>query len=144
MAIKTKKIKELPEINLRNSLKYAMLKVGLRGQNFPTGVTKAMLLDHIFNNFGNHTPDEIRLAFNLAASGKLLSMEEVNCYENFSCLYFSKIMNAYRAWAEQAYQQNETPVAQIEYKPDPSEIEQEYEAFKNDPDNKRFFPNGNK
>lgn len=140
--IKAKKVKELPETELRKALKYAMLKVGLRGKNFPTGVTKSLLLDHIFINYGNHTPDEIRLAFNLAAAGKLsLPIEEVNCYENFSCLYFSKIMNAYRVWAEQVYQQNEPSVNQIEYKPDPAEIDKEFESFKNNPDNKRFFPN---
>lgn len=120
-----------------------MLKVGLRGQNFPKGLTKSMLLDHVFRNYGNHTPDEIRLAFNMAVAGKLnLPESEVNCYENFSCLYFSKIMNSYRIWAEQVYEQNKPEQLEIEYKPDPEQIEREFEAFKNDPDNERFFPNG--
>lgn len=107
-----------------------MLKVGLRGKNFPNGVTKSLLLDHIYKNYGNHTPDEIRLAFDMAVAGKLnLTLDEINCYENFSCLYFSKIMNAYRIWAEQVYEQHKKPVLEIENKPDIAQIEKEYQEF---------------
>lgn len=142
-SLQAKKIKELPEIDLRNALKYAMLKVGLRGKNFPNGVTKSLLLDHVYTNYGNHTPDEIRLAFNMAVAGKLnLTIDEVKCYENFSCLYFSTIMNAYRIWAQQVYEQHKKPMVEIEYKPDPKEIDKEFEAFKNNPENQKYFPNG--
>lgn len=105
-----------------------MLKVGLRGKNFPNGVAKSLLLDHIYTNYGNHTPDEIRLAFNLSVAGKL-QVDDVNCYENFSCLYFSKIMNAYRVWAQQVHDQHKKPVLEIENKPDPAQIEKEYQEF---------------
>lgn len=129
-AASKKKIKELPEIDLRNALKFAMLKVGLRGKNFPEGIEKSVLLTHIFEHYGNHTPDEIRLAFDMAVAGKLsLSLDEINCYENFSCLYFSKIMNAYRVWAQQVYEQHKKPVLEIENKPDIEQIEKEYQEF---------------
>ena len=128
--VEQKKIKDRPEIDLRNALKWAMVKVGLRGANFPKGLDKSVLLTHIFENYGNHTPDEIRLAFDLAVTGKLaLDPNEVNCYESFSCLYFSKIMNAYRIWANQVYEQHKKTAPQIEHKPDLAQIEKEYQEF---------------
>lgn len=130
IARKAKPINKLPEIDLRNVLKYAMIKVGVRGKNFPVGVEKSLLLNHIFENYGNHTAEEIKLAFDLAIAGKLgLDTNDIKCYENFSCLYFSNIMNAYRIWAEQVYRQNIKPVLQIEQKPDLEQIEKEYQEF---------------
>lgn len=42
----------------------------------------------------------------MAMAGNLaLKPDEVNCYENFSCAYFSRIMTAYRSWSAQAFQQ---------------------------------------
>jgi hypothetical protein len=92
---------------IKEVLRYAMVKVGLRSQNWPQDEEKALLLTHIQQEYGNHTVAEIRLAFDLAIAGKLelLQGESVNCYENFSCLYFSSIMNAYRRWAVQAHRQ---------------------------------------
>lgn len=130
LAIQEKKIKELPEGELRKVLKYAMMKVGLRGKNFPVGIEKSLLLNHIFENYGSHTLQEIRLAFDMAIAGKLkLDTDEVKCYENFSCLYFSTIMNAYRIWAQQVYEQHKKPVLEIEDKPDLEQIEKEYQEF---------------
>lgn len=94
-------------------LKLAMLKVGLREKNLPAKEEKQVLIDHILSHYGNHTPAEIKLAFDLAVAGKLEDRNargepidlEVNCYENFSCLYFSKVMNAYRRWARDTYSQ---------------------------------------
>lgn len=83
-----------------------MIIVGLRGQNFPNDMEKALLLNHILKYFGGHTPEEIRLAFEMAVCGQLeLSFDEVTSYENFSVIYFSKIMTAYRNWAEVEYRQ---------------------------------------
>lgn len=76
-----------------------MLKVGLRATNLPSSEEKAVLLSHAISNYGNHTVSEIRLAFEMAIAGKL--GVDPNCYENFSCMYFSTIMNAYRSWASQ-------------------------------------------
>lgn len=86
--------------DIKGALRYAMVKVGLRANNFPVEEEKAVLIDHIITNYGGHTTAEIRLAFNMAINGELeLTIDDVNCYENFSCLYFSKIMNAYRKWS---------------------------------------------
>jgi len=96
---------------IKEVLRLVMIKIGLRSQNWPSEEEKIVLIDHILKNFGGHTCEEIRLAFDMAMAGKLyeynLKGEQVpvsaNCYENFSCLYFSGIMTAYRMWASQAY-----------------------------------------
>lgn len=98
---------------LKQVLKLVMIKVGIRANNLPNDVEKEVLIEHIITNYGNHTPMEIKLAFDMAVSGKLDDLDnkgnvidlETNCYENFSCLYFSKIMNSYRRWARQTYNQ---------------------------------------
>ena len=105
-----------------------MVKVGLRGSNFPDGAEKALLLAHVNLNYGNHTPEEIRLAFDLALSAKLgLDISDVKCYESFSCLYFSTIMNAYRAWAAQVDRQKPEP--KIYTEEEKEQIEKEYQEF---------------
>lgn len=102
------------------SLRWIMMKVGLREQNWPTPEESALLIQHIETNYGGHTVDEIKLAFDMAISGKL--DVDATCYENFSCLYFSKIMNAYREWAKEEYKQIEAkqPIALPEIKEDMS------------------------
>lgn len=87
---------------LKQVLRLVMIKIGLRGQNFPTDEEKAVLIDHIISNFGGHSIDEIKLAFDMALAGKL-QIEDIKCYENFSCAYFSTIMLGYRKWSEDAY-----------------------------------------
>ena len=105
-----------------------MVKVGLRGSNFPDGAEKDLLLAHVNLNYGNHTPEEIRLAFDLALSAKLgLDISDVKCYESFSCLYFSTIMNAYRAWAAQVDRQKPEP--RIYTEEEKEQIEREYQEF---------------
>lgn len=100
---------------LKQVLKLVILKVGVRANNLPNDIEKAVLIEHIINQYGKHTPAEIRLAFDMAISGKLeLDEKEVVCYENFSCLYFSKIMNAYRSWAKETHNQLKMEQPKIE------------------------------
>lgn len=87
------------EEDLKQVLRYSMVLVGLRGNNMPTEEEKFVLLNFIRSNFGNLTPEEIKLAFELAVSGKLGI--DAKCYENFSCEYFGRIMNAYIEYARQ-------------------------------------------
>jgi hypothetical protein len=76
-----------------------MVLVGLRGQNMPSDEEKFVLLNFIRTNFGNLTPEEIRLAFELAMAGKFSI--DAKCYENFSCEYFGRIMKAYIEYSRQ-------------------------------------------
>jgi len=109
-AVKYPVIKHDTQEHLKEVLRLIMVKIGLRAANFPNEIEKAVLLSHIVTEYGNHTCEEIKLAFDLAIAAKL-DVKEVSCYENFSCLYFSTIMNAYRLWAkEQAAQIKNEPV----------------------------------
>jgi hypothetical protein len=94
-------IANLPELEpLKQVLRYCMVLVGLREKNWPKDAEKSMLIDFIKRTYPGHTCSEIRLAFEMAIAGKL--EVEVNHYENFSVLYVSSIMNAYRKWAKEA------------------------------------------
>ena len=111
-AIQTQRIAQLDIEPLKQALRYAMVLVGIKANNVPNEREKAVLLQFIQTNYGGHTPDEIRLAFDLAVSGNL-DLDDVRCYENFSPLYFSQIMNAYRRWARPKH---------AELKPKPKEL----------------------
>lgn len=86
---------------LNQALRYAMLKVGLR--NIPNEIEFAALQSHVIENYGEHTPGEIKLAFDMAISGRF-DVDPV-CYEVFSCLYISNILNAYRPWKSRTVEQ---------------------------------------
>jgi hypothetical protein len=110
-AMQSKKIKDCTIEELKQPLRRAMLKVGLRENNIPKEEEKAILFEHILTNYGGNHLDEIYLAFELAINGRLdLGPDDVNCYENFSCLYISKIMNSYRRWAAQEFRQHEKTI----------------------------------
>ena len=105
-ALKSEPINKSTIEEIKQVLRLVMVKVGLRAHNFPTDGEKEVLLEHIITNYGKHTPLEIKLAFDMAIAGRLeLEEKEVTCYENFSCLYFSKILNAYRKWSSQTHNQ---------------------------------------
>lgn len=94
------KIRDVPEEELKQALRYVFMVVGIRGQNIPTGVEKEFLHQYIRAHFGGHTASEIRQAFDMAVQGLLdIDSRDVKCYENFSVMYFSTIMRAYRVWA---------------------------------------------
>ena len=89
---------------LAQALRYVMVKVGLRAANWPNAEEEELLFAHVLTEYGSHTAAEIRLAFDMAIAGKLdIAHKDVVCYENFSCLYFSGVMNSYQRWAAQAY-----------------------------------------
>lgn len=107
MAVKQQKaVNDSPE-NVLDVLLGIMNKLGIREANIPGKDECGILIHHLITQYGNHSCDEIRLAFDMAIAGNLdlLPGESVNCYENFSCLYVSSIMNAYRRWAVQAHRQ---------------------------------------
>jgi hypothetical protein len=118
-ALQDRKVKDAPLEQLKEVLRLIMVKVGLRAANWPNDEEKAVLLSHILTNYGGHTPKEILLAFDMAILGQLDA--DVNHYENFSCKYFSEIMNAYRAWAKEAHRQNVKEMPALEMKEDLSE-----------------------
>jgi hypothetical protein len=105
-SLKTPQIVQRPLEDLKEVLRLIMIKMGLRGENYPVDEEKEVLLSHIVEKFGNHTHEEIKLAFDMAMEGKLNPPDDPKfavCFENFSCAYFTKIMMAYREWAAKTY-----------------------------------------
>lgn len=92
-----------------------MVVIGLRAQNYPGKIETQILLNFIAENYGGHTPAEIKLAFEMAITKKL--DVEVNCYENFSLAYFVSIMEAYRVWARDQIKRLPAPIEKRELKP---------------------------
>lgn len=107
-AVRSDKICMLSDFEpLKEALRYIMLLVGLRANNIPNEEEKLVLINYIGKHYGGHSPEEIRLAFEMAINGELeINPSDVKCYENFSVLYFSSIMNAYRKWSAQQYNQS--------------------------------------
>lgn len=123
-ARKEQLVKNEPQKRLTEVLRLVMLKVGLREANLPAAEEEMVLKAHIISEYGNHTCEEIKLAFDLAIAGKLeIETKNISCYENFSCLYFSSIMNAYRLWAKEQS-------SQIKVKP--KEVEEEEKVITED------------
>lgn len=132
-----KLVKNCTTDEIKQVLRLVMLKVGVRAANLPNDEEKAVLITHILENYSNHTLEEFKLAFDLAINGKLdLTIDEVKHYENFSCLYFSTIINAYRKWAAIQHKEAKKPIEQKIYNPDELEnicranIESYYQDFK--------------
>lgn len=105
-SIKGERISESEPVRLDQLFRRCMLKVGLRSQNLPSGEETLILHDHLRKHYGGHTIPEIDLAFELAITGQLdLNQNEIVCYENFSCMYLSGIINGYRKWAQNTHKQ---------------------------------------
>lgn len=116
LALQDTKIMYSRQEDLKEVLRLIMVKMGLRANNWPKDEEKAVLLSHIVNNYGGHTPKEILLAFEMGMADQLDfgDGESIVCYENFSCLYFSSVMNAYRRWAKEGYKMNVKEVPKLD------------------------------
>lgn len=111
VALTEKQLAHCTEDDLKESLKYAFMVVGLRAENIPSGRDKDFLHTYILKNFAGHTPAEIRLAFDMAVQGRLDVDPE--CYhDNFTIAYFARIMKAYRQWAREEVKQLPPPPEQ--------------------------------
>lgn len=100
LALLEKRLAHGTEDDLKNALRYIYAVLGIRSENIPSGRVKELLHLYIVANYGGHTPAEIRLAFDMAITGRLTV--DAECYhDNFTPAYFSRIMNAYRAWAKE-------------------------------------------
>ncbi|MDB5200554.1 MAG: hypothetical protein JWO92_2517 [Chitinophagaceae bacterium] len=115
-------------------LRRCMLKVGMRANNLPNNIESVVLYEHLINFYGGLKLEELKLAFDLATSGQI---EVPDTFENFSCSYLSKVLNAYRTWASKKYTDNlgiiEKP--KLENKPSGIDwresIQNAYEGFMN-------------
>jgi len=105
--------------------RYLFLLVGLRERNFPNPIEGLFLYQFIVDNYGEHTIEEIKLAFQKALKSELdIPYDDVNCYENFSTVYFTRVMNSYRRWSSQTYRELEHMIT------DPKDEEKYYQGEK--------------
>lgn len=106
-AIVGRKIAESSTEELKQTIRYILVKLGVRERNWPEDDEKIILLRHFVENYAWHTLNEIVLAFDMAIVGKLDG--DFACYENFTCEYVSRVMRAYRRWAAEEYKQIPAP-----------------------------------
>jgi hypothetical protein len=113
IALQSPQIHKVGDEELKQVLRYCMILTGIRSNNMPDEIEKTVLLNFIRQNFAFHTPQEIKLAFEMAVAGKL--DVEAKVYENFSCEFFGRIMTSYRKWSkdEVKYTTKPTEVPQI-------------------------------
>lgn len=134
-ALKSKLIGQATEEELKIKLVRIYLLVGLRQQHFPADEEKTFVHQYIFQNYGNKTLDEFELAFSLAIKGQLnLKLEDYKVFDQFSCEYISRIMNAYRDWLKHASELaktiKETPMIDDKTEITPMEMIEWIEEYK--------------
>jgi hypothetical protein len=91
-------VKDCPEEEIKKPIRYAMMLVGLRAANVPTGPEKTILFNFIQENYPDYYPEEIKYAFEKAMARKFDDLD-VRCFENFSCEYVGRVLAAYEAWS---------------------------------------------
>ena len=127
MASKGHTLRISDEQELKQVLRYSMLLVGLRANNLPTEEERFVLINFIKSNFGNVTVSQIKMAFDLAVSGKLGI--DAKCYENFSCEYFGRIMSKFLQYSAEETRIISQRVIEDEPLPKPSQEELKAQAI---------------
>jgi hypothetical protein len=112
-------LRYIDDNDLTKVLRYSMLLVGLRANNMPNEEESFVLLNFIKTNFANVTIAQIKLAFDMAVSGKL--GVDAKCYENFSCEFFGRIMAKYLEFSAQETRIISQRVVEDEPLPKPSD-----------------------
>lgn len=118
LALSSQLVKDCPMEQVKSTLAKTMLKLGIREKNFPNQLESLVLYEYLVEHYGGHRLNELTLAFDMALMGSLCDengeVVDANCYESFSCLYLSKILNAYRIWSKSEYRAlpSDSPVEQ--------------------------------
>lgn len=103
---------------MTEALQYCMLLVGIRVNNYPAQSEFDLFKIFLRRNFPGNTVEELLLAFEMAIAGKLdMGKDGAKAYENFSCEYIARILNAYRSWSEKVirYEEKHTLPAPKQY-----------------------------
>ena len=114
----TKLIHDCDAHEINQQLAKIYLIIGLRPQHFPTEYETQFLISYIKEHHGKKGIGELYFAFQLAVQNKL-EVESVNPYDQFSVIYFERIMIAYRSYLNKKYVEESNvrkEPMQIEYK----------------------------
>jgi len=88
------KIRDIESVEpIKQALRYIFALVGLRTEQIPGDIEKIVLINFIKDNLKNHSPEEIKLSFEVAVKGDFKT--ELNHYGHFSALYLSRVFNDY-------------------------------------------------
>lgn len=79
---------------IKQAFRYIFTLIGLKAENIPSDLQKAVLINYVRTELGSFTPDELCLAFRLAVSKRL--DVEINHFQNFNAIYLSEVLEAYR------------------------------------------------
>jgi hypothetical protein len=98
LVLTASKINQSTNEEIKQSLRYAMILVGIRAASISAmeEEEKIILVNFLKTQFGWHTVEEIKLAFTKACSGEL--DVDARPFENFTCEYIGRIMKAYKEW----------------------------------------------
>jgi hypothetical protein len=97
---------------IKQAFRYIFTLIGLKAENLPSEIQKAVLINFVKTELGSFTPDELCLAFRLAISKKIDA--EVNHFQNFSAMYLADIMESYRLQRNSALSEYRRNLKQIE------------------------------
>jgi hypothetical protein len=81
---------------IKQALRYVFVLIGLKPEQFPTEIEKAVLIQFIFSNYSSLAVDEIKIAFELGVKGELNEPKLMEHFGNFSSMYFAKVIEAYK------------------------------------------------
>ena len=73
--------------------------IGLRVQHYPDELQDRLLFKYLREFYGHRWKAEILKAFEYAILGKL-DVQDVNCYDQFTVAYMTKIMEAYKKFTK--------------------------------------------
>lgn len=104
-AFSGKYVYQASTIELTQMFVYLYNLVGVGVDRMPDPLQENFLINHLKENYGGFTLDEIRLGFSMAAAGKL--NVDTEHYGQFSAVYLSRIINAYKSWAAEVRRQHE-------------------------------------
>lgn len=125
-SLKAARISDTKDSDLRILFLYLYGLIGLLPERFPSHSQEMILIDYVRSEWGKLRLDEIKLAYQMAISGKLdVSPEH---FQSFSALYFGKIISVYVLWASQVHIQNMKPF--VKAAPPKWQIEIEYCFFR--------------
>lgn len=91
-------IQDATQTDIRGLLAYLFSLTGINGEAIPKEAANSVLIDFIVSNYPTFRIPEVRLAFQMAISGKLYDADgkQIEHYQNFSPAYFGKVMTAFR------------------------------------------------
>lgn len=111
----SKLLHDCSDDEIKQALAKIFLMIGLRKQHFPNGFELDFIVSNIRKLYLHRTIFDLTNAFELGLRKEI--DVELNCYDQFTLIYLSNIMDAYRKYLVSAY--NELPdeqPKQIEYK----------------------------